>query len=89
MLWPWGLHAVRLQCQPCHRPQQQLVGSGPMPCPSKENLCFPVLEQVLPGGAAASCKLIMRQAEEKVCLHRCLSAGRWHSHCLIRHPASL
>lgn len=89
MPWPRGLHAIGLQFQPCCQPQQRLVGPGAAPHPGEEELCFPVPEQVLPGGAAASCKLIMRQAEKEVCLHRCLSAGRWHSRRLIRHPASL
>lgn len=89
MPWPQGLHVVGLQCQPCRQPRQRLVGPGAAPRPGKEELCFPVPEQVLPGGAAAFCKIIMRQTEEEVCLHRCLSAGRWHSHHLIRHLASL
>lgn len=72
----------------CHGRGVCLLGTAPRP--GEEELCFPVPEQVLPGGAAASCKLITRQAEEEeVWLHRWLSAGRWHSRRLIRHPASL
>lgn len=89
MPWLRGLYAMRLQCQPCHQPRQPSVEPGTAPRPGEEGFCLSVPEQVLPGGAAASCKLITRQAEEEVCLHRCLSAGRWHSRHLIRHPANL
>lgn len=89
---PAAAMAMGLACRGAAVPgvpsRQRSAGPGAVPHLGEEELCFPVPEQVLPGGAAASCKLITRQAEEEVCLHRCLSAGRWHSHRLIRHPAS-